>query len=130
MTIIIICLLIAIILPYLAKLPVGYAMQKAPGGYDNNHPREQCARLTGFGARAVAAHQNSFESLTVFATAAITALAVGQVGQTIQILAMIYIAARVVYHFLYLFNYATLRSTVWFISYICCLEILWLCIPK
>jgi len=38
-------------------------------GYNNSHPREQQSKLTGFGARALTAHQNAFESLIIFAPA-------------------------------------------------------------
>ncbi|CEG58441.1 MAPEG family protein [Legionella fallonii] len=128
MTTLIICLLIAIILPYLVKLPVGHAMQKARGGYDNKHPRLQQASLQGFGARAVAAHQNCFESLTVFSTAVLTALVTNHVSLAIQVLAVIYIVSRFTYVFLYLMNLAALRSTVWFIGTICCIAIMSLCL--
>lgn len=128
MTTLIVCLFITVLLAYLSKIPVGYAMQKA-GGYNNNYPREQQAKLEGFGARAVAAHQNSFESLTVFSAAALTALATNHITATIEILAMVYVACRVIYHGLYLMDLATLRSSVWFISLVCCISILWLCIP-
>ncbi|BCA94538.1 membrane protein [Legionella antarctica] len=128
MTTLLACLLIAIILPYLVKLPVGYAMQKAKGGYDNNHPREQQATLTGFGARAVAAHQNCFESLAVFSTAVLTALVTHHVSLSIQTLAVIYIISRFIYVFLYLINLAALRSIIWFIGVICCLSIMFLCL--
>lgn len=125
---IIVCLFIAVLLPYLAKIPVGYAMHKA-GGYDNNYPREQQARLQGFGARAFAAHQNSFESLLIFATAALTALVTHTVSSVIQYLAIGYVVSRLFYHLFYLLDWASLRSTVWFISLICCFSILWLSIP-
>lgn len=128
MTTLIICLLIAVILPYLAKLPLGYAMQKAVGGYDNHHPRSQQASLKGFGARAVAAHYNCFESLAVFATAALTALATNHLSFAIQILAIIYIVSRFIYLTLYLMNLAALRSTVWFIGVVCCLSMMFLCL--
>ena len=67
----ILCLFIACLFPYFAKIPVAMAMKDQPGGYDNNHPRAQQAALTGFGARAVAAHQNSFESLIIFSASSI-----------------------------------------------------------
>ena len=51
---------------YCTKLPVAVAMQRA-GGYDNRMPRVQQARLEGWGARSVAAHQNGFESFAPFA---------------------------------------------------------------
>ncbi|RUR13718.1 MAPEG family protein [Legionella sp. km772] len=126
MTTLLACLLIMLILPYLAKLPLGYAMNKL-GGYDNNQPREQQAKLTGFGARALAAHQNSFEALSVFATAILAAIATQHSSLVIQILAIIYVISRVAYHVLYLMDLASLRSLTWFIGYICCLLILIQC---
>ena len=127
MTTLIVCLLIAIILPYLVKLIVAYAMQKAAGGYNNHHPRKQQNSLEGFGARAVAAHQNCFESLAVFSTAALTAMLTNHVSLMVQILAVIYIISRFVYVFLYLMNLASLRSTVWFVGFICCVSIISTC---
>ncbi|CAM3077062.1 transmembrane protein [Legionella steigerwaltii] len=102
-------------------------MQKE-GRYDNHYPREQQARLQGMGARAVAAHQNSFESLLVFATTVLTAIATNHVSITIQILAIIYIVSRVIYSLFYLMDMASLRSTMWFVGFVCCLIILGLCL--
>ncbi|KTC90752.1 MAPEG family protein [Fluoribacter dumoffii] len=127
MTTLIICLFIAVLLPYLLKIVVGNFMLKE-GKYDNHYPRLQQARLQGMGARAVAAHQNSFESLLVFATAVLTAIATKHIGAAIQILAIIYIVSRLIYSVLYLMDMATLRSTIWFIGFICCLVILGLCL--
>ncbi len=127
MTTLIICLFIAILLPYLIKIVVANFMQKE-GEYDNHYPRAQQARLQGMGARAVAAHQNSFESLLVFATAVLTAIATHHVSATIQILAIIYIVSRVIYCYFYLMDMASLRSTIWFVGFVCCLVILGLCI--
>lgn len=124
MTTLIICLLIALILPYLIKIPVGYAMQRAKGGYDNHHPREQQASLKGFGARAVGAHQNSFESLAVFSTAALTAMVTNHLSYIVQLLAVVYIISRIIYVFLYLMDLAALRSTIWFIGLACCISII------
>ena len=66
MEVIIICAFIAVLLPYLAKAPLAIAMHKE-SKYDNNYPRTQQSNLTGFGARALAAHENSFESLISYA---------------------------------------------------------------
>ena len=38
MDIFIFCLIVAALLPYIAKIPLAVAMHKA-GGYDNNYPR-------------------------------------------------------------------------------------------
>jgi uncharacterized MAPEG superfamily protein len=126
MNTLIICLFIAIILPYLVKGLVINLIKKE-GHYDNNHPRVQQASLVGIGARAVAAHQNGFESLLVFATAALTAMATSHVGNMIQLLAVIYIISRIIYNVLYIKNLASLRSLVWFVGLLCCLIILLLC---
>ncbi|UJF21600.1 MAPEG family protein [Shewanella sp. OMA3-2] len=115
MTILLICLFIAMILPYLTKVPVAMAMAKL-GGYDNAHPRAQQAKLTGFGARAVAGHQNAFESLIVFGIAVLTAIVTNNVTDVVAILAIVHVVARVVYHVLYLLNYGTLRSLSWFVA--------------
>ncbi len=40
MTTLLICALLAVLMPYLAKAPLAIAMNKL-NGYDNKHPREQ-----------------------------------------------------------------------------------------
>lgn len=123
------CLFIAALLPFIAKVPVAMAMAKA-GGYDNNHPREQQASLTGFGARALAAHQNAFESLIIFAAAVLLAIVTNTTGEKIQLLAIIHIGARVIYNVLYLMNIGVLRSLSWVVATGCSFAIIWQCIPN
>ena len=125
----ILCLLVACLFPYFAKIPVALAMKNQPGGYDNNHPRAQQSALTGLGARALAAHQNSFESLIVFSAAILTALATQHITPIIQWVAVFYLPVRCLYHIFYLLNWATLRSITWGISLITSLSIIWLCLP-
>jgi len=85
---ILICLLIAMLLPYAAKVPLAMAMAKL-GRYDNDHPRAQQAQLTGFGARALAGYQNAFESLIVFGIAVLTALITNNVTDVVALLAIV-----------------------------------------
>lgn len=127
MTTLIICLFIALLLPFIAKLPVAIAMHKL-GGYNNNHPRNQQDKLTGFGARALAAHQNSFESAIIFAPAILLAIATNHTGELIQQLAITHIVARVLYNALYLYNKGTLRSLVWAVGILSSFTIIWQCI--
>ncbi|MEC4724953.1 MAPEG family protein [Shewanella sp. D64] len=117
MTTLLICLFIAMLLPYLAKGPVAVAMAKA-GGYDNAHPREQQAKLTGFGARAVAGHQNAFESLILFGLAVVTVIATDSVNDTAVTFAIVHVIARIAYQVLYLIDKGTLRSLSWFVAII------------
>ena len=108
----------AFALIFAAKLPVG-AAQIAMGRYDNNNPREQQARLEGWGKRALAAHQNSFEGFAPFAAAVVVNhLAGGDPGLAGK-LGLTYVISRVVYIGLYIGDLATLRSTVWFIGLAC-----------
>jgi len=127
MTTLIICLFIAAILPIIAKIPVAIAMHKL-GRYNNNHPRAQQTELTGFGARALAAHQNAFESLVIFAPAVLLAIATKNTGVFIEQLAITHVIARVLYNIAYLMNISTIRSLIWAVGVISAFTIIYLCI--
>jgi uncharacterized MAPEG superfamily protein len=127
MTIILYCALAMVLLPYFAKVPVAFAQQKA-GGYDNHLPRQQQATLTGLGARALAAHQNSFEALMVFAVVLSAVLFSGKTDETMQMLFMVHVVCRVLYCVLYWLDIATLRSIVWVIGLGCMVSALVRCI--
>ncbi len=128
MTILITCLFLALLLPLLAKGPVAYSMAKL-GGYNNNHPRDQQSKLTGFGARGLAAHQNAFESVILCAPAIILALTTGNTQQTVVTLAVVHVISRVLYNILYLLDFSLLRSIVWAIATLCSFAIVLQCIP-
>ena len=115
MTILLICALLAVLIPYFAKAPLAVAMNKLDG-YDNKHPRDQQAKLTGFGARALAAHQNCFESLAVFAVALAVVLGTNNVHQVTELLAITHIISRILYCLFYYLNLDVLRSLVWFVG--------------
>ncbi|AZQ11811.1 MAPEG family protein [Shewanella khirikhana] len=117
MTILLTCLMIAMLLPYLAKGPVAVAMARM-GGYDNHHPRSQQAKLEGFGARALAAHQNAFESLLIFGLATLAVLATDKVNGTAEIAAVVHVVARIGYQLAYLYDTDKLRSSLWFVGII------------
>ena len=102
------CVLVAAMLPYAA---VGLA--KARPGFDNHAPREWLARLSGWRQRAHWAHQNSFEAFPAFAAAVIIAhLAQAPQGR-IDLLAVVFVVARVAYIGAYVADAAVLRSLVW-----------------
>jgi uncharacterized MAPEG superfamily protein len=107
------CLLFAALMILLTKVPVAMAMARLPGGYDNHHPRAQQARLEGFGARALASHQNMLEAFPIFAAGVLAALVTGNDGQWTTLLALVFIAARIAYSILYLADFHVLRSLSW-----------------
>ncbi|WP_299265094.1 MAPEG family protein [uncultured Psychrosphaera sp.] len=116
------CLIIAALLPYIAKMPLASAMkQQGEGklsGYDNELPREQQKKLTGFGARCLAAHENSFEALILFSISVLLVIATGHVDSFSVILSILFIVCRIAYLVFYWINWDKLRSTVWFIGII------------
>ncbi len=113
------CVLIAAFLP-IATVGMAKAstarQRRSQGGYDNNHPRDWTAKLSGWQARAAAAQNNGFEALPLFVFAVLAA----QMAQLDQArtdhLAIAFIATRLVYTAIYLANQATLRSLVWFVA--------------
>ena len=110
------CVALAFILLYLTKIPVAVAMGRSKGGYDNRHPRDQQAALQGWGRRALGAHQNAFEAFAPFAAAVIIAHLAGADPLWSARLALIFIAARLLYTVLYIADRASLRSSVWMIG--------------
>ena len=117
------CVFISAVLIFIAKIPVAREMNK-DGGYDNHHPRAQQARLTGFGARADAAHQNSIEAIMRFAAAVLMAHTTQTMGFLIDTLAIIFVVCRVLYLFLYWYDYHWQRSLVWIVGLVCTLLIM------
>jgi len=126
------CLIIACLLPYFAKAPLAWSMQQfgrlQDKGYDNQLPRIQQQALTGFGARCLAAHENSFEALLVFIPAVLLTIATEQVTTLSVTLAWIFILSRVSYLFCYWLNWDKLRSTVWAIGLIVSIAMMYLCL--
>ena len=114
------CVFISALLIYVAKIPVAKAMNEQ-GGYNNHLPRQQQAQLTGFGARALAAHQNSFEAFLLFAVGVLMAHTTQTAGWLIDALAIIFVITRVVYLLCYWVDLAWQRSLVWFVGLVCSL---------
>jgi uncharacterized MAPEG superfamily protein len=108
------CVLIAGLLPYVATM-----IAKSRRGYDNAEPRAWLARQEGFRARAHAAQQNSFEAFPLFAAAVVIAHVRGAEQPAIELLALGFIAARVLYLAFYVANLALLRSLAWFVGIGC-----------
>ncbi|SDG26477.1 Uncharacterized conserved protein, MAPEG superfamily [Pseudomonas benzenivorans] len=115
------CIFISALLIFLAKAPVARAMQQESGVYDNHHPRSQQARLTGFGARALAAHLNSFEAFPLFAVGVLMAHVTQTHGVLVDGLAVTFVLARVLYLLCYWADWHWQRSLVWGVGLLCSL---------
>jgi len=113
------CLPIALGLVYLPKIPLSMAMAREPEGYDNKNPRDQQAKLTGWGRRAAAAHANGFESFPAFAAGALAAHVTGASPHWAAIFSIAYVVARLLYTATYVAGIAPLRSLVWTVGFAC-----------
>jgi uncharacterized MAPEG superfamily protein len=105
------CVLVAGLLPYAATLTA-----KAGARFDNKSPREWLARQTGYRQRANAAQLNGFEAFPLFAAAVIVAQLTAAPQARVDLLAIVFVVARVAYLLLYLANQDVLRSIAWFIG--------------
>ena len=109
MTIAYACVLFMGLFPYVAT---GIA-KKGFENYDNSMPRQWLAQQTGFRARANAAQANLFESLPLFFAAVIIA-SINNAPQTrVDLLALVFVLARMAYLVCYIANWPTTRSIVW-----------------
>lgn len=106
----------AAFLTLLTKIPVFIAQMKE-GRYDNRHPRDQQARLSGWGRRALAAHQNAFEAFPMFAAGVLIATITGASPEWATALAATFLAARVVFTGLYIADISTARSLAWGVGF-------------
>lgn len=107
MTIALWCVLIAGLAPYVVFGP-------AAAKIDNRLPRVSARALEGLAARAHGAHLNFFESFPFFAAAVIVAHMLEGANPTVNWLAVLYIALRVVYTVLYFGNIQPFRTIVFF----------------
>ena len=113
------CVLIAGVLPLFA---IGIA--KAGGErYNNRHPRMWLGKQQGYRARAAAAESNSFEAFPLFAAAVIIAHLTRAPQGPLDLLAVVFILARIAYVICYLADWHWARSLVWFIGYVACIAI-------
>lgn len=113
------CVAIAFALLYTIKVPLSLAMARAPGGYDNKHPREQQAKLEGWGKRAAAAQSNGYESFPPFAAAVLMAHVAHANLRWTAAMAIGHVVARALYQALYLANIDKARSLVWGVATMC-----------
>ena len=116
------CILIAALLPYVW---VFVAKSGAPK-YNNRLPR---AWLEKQGdnykvQRAHAAHLNAFEAFAPFAAGVVLAQLAGVDHGRIALLAVAFVAARVLHGIFYVADVALMRSLVWAVGFACVVALL------
>lgn len=108
------CILIAGLMPVFTIAVAKYGRRD----FDNAEPRAWLDKQTGVRRRADYAHRNHFEAFPFFAAAVLVAQQVGAPQGQIDIAALVFIAARILYTVLYLTDKPSPRSAVWLIGYL------------
>ncbi|MEI7532502.1 MAG: MAPEG family protein [Betaproteobacteria bacterium] len=106
------CVLIAGLLPYLGTMFAKWGFKR----FDNNDPRAWLASQTGFRARGNAAQANSFEAFPLFAAGVIVAMMLHGNPRYIDLIASVFVLARIFFIICYVTNKASLRSLFWMIG--------------
>lgn len=86
--------------------------------FDNSNPRDPTFYTPGIRARAFGAHLNGIEVFPFFATAVLLAEFRAAPQQWIDLLSVGFAAVRLGYVFLYLANFATLRTLIWNVGFL------------
>ena len=110
-------LLIGGLLPY-----VIVATAKSTKLYDNADPR-LATNYQGWRTRAYAAHSNALEAFPLFAAAVLLATLRGADGTFVDVAAIVWFVARILYWRTYVTGQATARSIVWFVATLASLAI-------
>ena len=113
------CVLIAALLPFAATVVAKVGGER----YSNRYPRAWLESQQGFRARANAAQSNSFEAFPFFAAAVIIAHLMQAPQARIDLLALIFVAARIAYLVCYVADWHWVRSAVWFVGFVSCIAI-------
>jgi uncharacterized MAPEG superfamily protein len=123
MTIAFWCVLVGVLLPYVC-FGIARNRGRAPDGQrlrNNRNPRDFPNRIEGVPKRAWDAHLNAFESLPGFAAAVIIAHLVHAPQNQIDILAFVWVLARIAHVAFYLTDKDKLRTSTQVISLACIL---------
>ncbi len=114
------CVLIAALLPYAF---VGVA--KFRPDYNNRNPRAWASKSNDYLVqRAYAAHLNAFEAFAPFAAGVVLAQLAGVAVSTINTLAAIFIAFRILHGLFYIADKPLLRSVAWMAGIACPLALI------
>lgn len=109
MTVALWCVLVAALLPIVCTAIAKWGFK----GFDNHNPRDWLARQTGWRARAHAAQGNSWEAFAIFSAGVFAAHLAHAPQARIDVIALAFIGARLIYIVLYITDRAALRSLVW-----------------
>ena len=115
------CILIAAVLPYVW---VGFAKAGGPN-YNNKDPRGWLAKQDSYRVRnANAAHLNAFEAFPAFVAAVLMAQFAEVDPQHVAVLAVAFVAFRILHGAFYLAAKGGLRSLAWLGGFACVMALM------
>ncbi|MBY5930742.1 MAPEG family protein [Halomonas sp. DP8Y7-3] len=124
MSIFLVTLFIASLLPILLAW-IGAAWRVRQFGHlDNRHPRAQQAVMEGIGARLHAAQSNAWEALIVYLSTAVVAMGAGADLNSLDMPALVFLASRLLHPIAYALDWQWIRSGVFAIGMLACLVIM------
>ncbi|MBW3138031.1 MAPEG family protein [Ferrimonas balearica] len=106
------CLVVLLLIPYVLAALGGYYKLRHLGGLDLHHPRAQDAGLTGIGNRIRASQSNAWEALTFFIGCLLVASLRGAPLDALSLPALLFTATRLAYPLLYVGDLPPLRSAM------------------
>jgi len=112
------CVLLAFVLCWVARIPVFVAIARSGQDFDNELPPRQLASLDGIGARAVAAHRGLLAMFAPFAAAVVIAEFAGADPRRAAVLSVAFVVSQLLYVAAYLANVDYLRSLVWLVGFL------------
>ena len=116
MTIAFYCVVVGLFIPVILA---GISKKNITVRYNNESPRDHIAHLSEKGKNAYNAEQNHYENFSVFAIAVVVAHWLGHDQAVIDLLAIIFIIARVLHATFYITNNGSLRSLSYTIGFAC-----------
>lgn len=117
-------LFIVSLLPMMLAFFGGYLRLKQFGKFDNNHPRQQQAQMTGLAARIYAAQQNAWEALVFYAVACMLAFFSSIDLYSLSYAAVLFLCCRLLHPVFYALNQSTFRSMVFMVGWLANLYII------
>ena len=107
-------LFIVTFFPMILAFIGGYLRYKHVDNFDNRHPREQQAELTGVAARILAAQKNAWEALIFYSSVNLRELSGA---------AILFLACRVLHPIFYALDLALFRSLIFMVGWLSCVYI-------
>lgn len=112
-------LLVILVIPYLLYFYTMRCRAQQLGEIENHYPRIQYTLLDGIGARACGAQKNAWEAAIMFTAAVMVAHLGGADPRLSSILAVTFVALRILHAVFYLADKPALRTLVFVSGTVC-----------